>query len=234
MAQAKNWPKLILLAVLVIAIVVGAWAMLGTETGSEFLHKPHAKGEAFRAWVAGHRVIAPVVFVAVFIAMGSLALPVWWLQILAGYGFGLAMGVALSEIAATIAAVNGAAISRFLLGEWFHTRIESHAARLRALDEKLGHNGLLVVCLVRLMHFIPAGLSNYAFGLTRISFRDIAIGTLLGGLPAVTSFVTIGAARHLLKDWRYLTAIVGINVLLIGMLLARYLKPEWFRRFGVE
>src|SRR4051812_1435476 len=81
----RNWPKLILLAILVVAILVGAWVLLGTETGRGFLHNPHHKGRAFRTWVAGHRVIAPLVFVAAFVTLGSLALPVWWLQILAGY-----------------------------------------------------------------------------------------------------------------------------------------------------
>jgi uncharacterized membrane protein YdjX (TVP38/TMEM64 family) len=170
----------------------------------------------------------------VFVILGTLALPVWWLQILAGYGFGLWLGILWSDVAATIAAVAAASISRFLLGEWFHTRIESHAARLRALDEKLGHNGLLVVCGVRLAHFIPAGISNYAFGVTTISIRDIAVGTLLGGTPTVATFVTIGAARHLVSDWRFLVAIATLNVLLLGMLVVRYLRPEWFTRVGIE
>jgi uncharacterized membrane protein YdjX (TVP38/TMEM64 family) len=184
--------------------------------------------------VGSHRIIAPLVFVLLYVALGVLALPVWWLQILAGYGFGLAMGIVWSQLAATLAAVGAAAISRFLLWVWFHTRVESHAARLRALDEKMGHNGLLVVCGVRLAHFIPAGVSNYAFGLTRISLRDIAIGTLLGGTPTAASFVTVGAARHLLSDWRYLAAIAVLNVGLLGLLVVRYLRPEWFRSIGVE
>jgi uncharacterized membrane protein YdjX (TVP38/TMEM64 family) len=225
---------LILLALLILAVFAGAWLLLGTETGQAFLHDPHHQGQAVREWVAQHRIIAPLVFVGVYLVFGVLALPVWWLHILAGYGFGLVMGIIWSEIAATMAAAATAAVSRFLLAEWFRRRIESQVSRLRTLDEKLGHNGLLVVCAVRLAHFMPSGLSNYAFGLTRISLLDVAIGTLLGGLPAIASLVTVGAARHLLTDWRYITAIAGVNIALMGLLLLRYLKPEWFRSLGVE
>ena len=41
--------------------------------------------------------------------------------------------------------------------------------KLRKLDEKLDHNGLLVIMLARLMHVVPFGISNFMFGLIGIS-----------------------------------------------------------------
>ncbi len=226
--------RAIVLVLLLLAIVTAAALLLGTEAGRQILRNPHHHGQSVKQWATAHQIVAPLVFVVVFTVVGILALPMWWLQILAGYGFGLAMGIVWSQLASTIAAVGAAALSRFLLANWFHTRIESHAARLRALDKRLGHNGLLVVVAVRLAHFLPAGLSNYAFGLTTISLTDVAVGTALGGIPAVATWVTIGAARHLLTDWRYLTALGLMNALLLLPLILRYLRPEWFRRFGIQ
>src|SRR6185436_6076927 len=101
-----------------------------------------------------------------------LGLPVWWLQILAGYGFGLLMGVIWSQIGATLGATTVFQISRWLGADWFHQKVESKATKLKAIDERLGHNGLLVVMAVRLMHFLPFAISNYLFGLTTITAID--------------------------------------------------------------
>src|SRR5947209_18311661 len=107
-------------------------------------------------------------------------------------------------------------------------------ARLHNLNEKLGHNGLLVVMGVRLCHVLPFGLSNYLFGLTRITVMDIIIGTFAGNLPTIAVGTAVGAAPHLLHDWRFLCSLAAINLLLLVPLILRYLKPEWFRRIGVE
>jgi uncharacterized membrane protein YdjX (TVP38/TMEM64 family) len=105
---------------------------------------------------------------------------------------------------------------------------------LSSLDEKMGHNGFLVVMAVRLSHVLPFALSNYAFGITRISVRDVALGTALGGIPAVAISVLLGADVHPLHDWRVMCIIAAVNVVLIVPVAVRYLKPEWFKKMGVE
>ena len=87
---------------------------------------------------------------------------------------------------------------------------------------------------VRLVHLLPFALSNYAIGLTRISLLDVIVGNLLGGIPVTAFWVTIGADRTLLEHWEYVTMLVGINLILIIPLALRYLRPEWFKRIGIE
>ena len=70
---------------------------------------------------------------------------------------------------------------------------EAKHTRLRALDEKMGHNGLLIVMASRLMHFLPFGVSNYLFGITRITLMDVILGTFLGNAPAIAFYVAVGA-----------------------------------------
>jgi uncharacterized membrane protein YdjX (TVP38/TMEM64 family) len=86
----------------------------------------------------------------------------------------------------------------------------------------MGSNGLLIIMAVRLAHIMPFAISNYFFGLTRITLRDTMIGTFLGGLPALIVYVTIGARRHYLQDWRYWTVLALINLLLLVPLIVRY------------
>jgi uncharacterized membrane protein YdjX (TVP38/TMEM64 family) len=223
----------ILLVFLILAITSAGVLLFGTERGRKLRDKEHmeALGRHTHEWVHRHGVLAPLLLIASMCVLSILAMPMWWLEVLAGYGFGMIMGVVWVQISVTIAGVLASATSRFLLYDWFHTRVESHAARLRALDEKMGNNGLLVVCAVRLAHLLPAGISNYAFGVSTIRLRHVAIGTLIGSLPAVVTYVSIGAIPHqLTHDWRYMTAIVALNLALLVPLALLYFKPQWFRR----
>src|SRR5438552_618975 len=178
--RATRLLRLIVLCLLLAAIGAASYALF---------HDPRAFRHTVRGWVHAHRLAAPAIYIAVYIAIALLALPLWWLQIIAGYTFGLVGGVVWSQLAATIAGPLIVLLSRWLAADWFHRKIESRMERLRAIDEKLGHNGFLVVMAVRLTHVMPFGLSNYALGLTRVSPIDVAVGTLLGGTPSVTMYV---------------------------------------------
>ncbi len=226
--------RLLVLCLLLAAILTGVGLLIFTEQGRQLASNPHALGQDVHNWVARHPVIAPTVYIAAFVLIGILGLPVWWLQVLGGYGFGLLFGILWSLAGATISATATATFFRWLGGEWFHSKVEARIAKLRELDEKLGHNGFLVVMAVRLAHFLPFGLSNYAFGLIGISAINVAIGSLLGGIPSTTVYVSIGSHPHLIHDWRFLCALAVMNLILLGPLLLRYLRPQWFRKIGVE
>jgi uncharacterized membrane protein YdjX (TVP38/TMEM64 family) len=222
---------------LLICLIVGAFFWLFfTRQGKQNLDREHLRhvGEYLRHWVHAHPAKAITGFVALYVALAILALPLWWLQIVGGCGFGLVMGVVWSQCGAVIAATFTVAMSHELAGEWFEKKIECRRAKLHEIDRKLGHNGLLVVMAVRLMHVIPFGLSNYAFGLIHIRPRSAAIGTLLGGMPAVALYAAVGAGYQPWTNWGFDAVLVGTNLLLTVPLALRYLKPELFERIGVE
>ena len=105
--------------------------------------------------------------------------------------------------------------------------------RLRKLDDVLGHNGFLLVMTMRLVHLLPFGLSNYAIGLLKISMTDLVVGTFLGSIPAIALSVGVGAGYRP-SNLRFLTALATINVLLLLPVAARYLRPGWFQKIGVQ
>ena len=123
-----------------------------------------------RQLAADRPAAAAAVFVAVYLALAVLALPIAWWQLIGGFAFGLWYGAALSLVSSTAGAVAAAALARVLAADYFHRRVEAKLTKLRQLDRLLGHNGFLVVMTSRLIHFLPFGLSNYAFGLLEISF----------------------------------------------------------------
>ena len=213
--------------VLVALIAAALCALFFTDRGNILMHQPRLLRTDVLRLVARHPLTAPLAYIGAYIIFGVLALPLWWLQILGGCAFGLPIAVIYSQFASVIGAVAAARFSHWLAADWFH-QLEARLARLRALDETFGHNGLLVVMAVRLSHVLPFGLSNYAFGLTTMRSRDIAWGTLLGGLPAVSTYVAIGVGGHPLSDWRYVTGIVILNAVMIIPLAVHYLsrRPE--------
>jgi uncharacterized membrane protein YdjX (TVP38/TMEM64 family) len=203
-------------------IAAAAWMLFFTSRGQLLVKNPRALGQDVSGFVEEHPITAPVAYVAAYVVLGALALPVWWLQLLSGMAFGLPMGVIYSEIAATISALLAARFSHWLAADWFH-RVEDHMQKLKSLDETFGKNGLLVVMAVRLCHVLPFGLSNYAFGLTTMRASDIALGTVMGGLPAITVYVAMGTGGRPLTDWRFVTGLVFINAMLLVPLGVKYL-----------
>jgi uncharacterized membrane protein YdjX (TVP38/TMEM64 family) len=211
--------------ILLILVLLVLAALLLTQRGQILLHNPRLLRDEVNAFVGDHRFSAPMLYIAVYVILGVLALPVWWMQILGGMAFGLPIAVIYTQAAATTGAVTAAWFSHWLAADWFH-RLESQLDRLRSLDETFGRNGLLVVMAVRLSHVLPFGLSNYAFGLTTMRTRDIAWGSLLGGLPAACTYVAMGTGGRPLSDWRYIVGIVVLNAVLIIPLIVHYLMKR--------
>ena len=226
--------RLLLLVFILCLIAFALYTLFFTPYGREIRDDPHKAGRDFHNWVDRHRLIAPSILVLLYV-LGSLSLmPVWWLQILAGYGFGLGLGIVYSLVGATLGALASFFVSRTLLADYVHKRFEARHAKLRELDIKMGHNGLLIVMAARLMHFLPFGVSNYLFGVSRITTMDVFLGTLLGNAPAIAFYVAFGTGVHPHRNWRFLVTLAVVNVLLLVPVILRYVKPQWFKRIGVE
>lgn len=228
-AQEKAEPKghwIIRIAAIAVLVALAAWAryvVFRTPLGA------HLRDRDFvLQWVGLHRWIAPLVLVGAYIFCTVLMLPVWPLQLASGYCFGVMHGIAWCELGAATGAVASLLLSRLLVGNWFRARYESRVEKLHKVNQTLGNNGLFVVLGVRLCHMLPFGLSNYLFGLTRITFADVFLGTLGGGLPAIGFYVVLGAGRH--RDWRVWTFLGVWNALLLVPLGWRYFSRRRLKR----
>ena len=241
-SSGKTLFRLLLLAVLLALIAGVLYVIFETPLGARFRHNPRSLRIEFREWVNAHRLIAPLGFILLYVVVSLCCLPVWWLGILAGFAFGLVLGLVWSIIGASVAACCCFGFARTLLAEYFQRKFESPVAvgrgswhlKLRELDEKLGHNGFMVVMVSRLMHFLPFGPSNYLFGVTRITWTEVAVGTFLGSIPSIALWVLPGAGIRMREHWWIPALIGGLNVLLLVPILLRYLKPQWFKKIGVE
>jgi uncharacterized membrane protein YdjX (TVP38/TMEM64 family) len=132
-----------------------------------------------------------------------------------GVLFGAALGTAVTIAAATLSAVLALAVGRGAAQDTFHDR------KLAAYAER---HGLLAVIVARLVPGLPDAPASYAFGATRVTMWQIALGTIIGSAPRAFSYTSIGASLN--HDGSAL-AIIGIAGVVItglgGALLARRL-----------
>jgi len=223
-----------MLVVIVALMATGVYLLCFTQAGAQLRHNPKLFHADVQSWAAAHRVLAPAIVIGLYVVLTISMLPVWWVQVLAGAAFGLAWGVAWSLVGATLGAILTFHLARWLAADFFHGKIESKMARLRALDEKLSHNGFLVVMVARLIHVLPFGPSYYMFGLTTMTAADVAIGTALGYVPTCLLLVRTGTGLHHQHNGRFYLSLLAIQGTLLLPVLLRYLAPNLFKKVGLE
>jgi uncharacterized membrane protein YdjX (TVP38/TMEM64 family) len=166
------------------AAFVGVVFAVAAATGS--LPSP----EEARDWGEGLGDFAYLAFVPLFVLANFL---ITW-PILAGAAgllFGTAAGTPLA-----VAGVTGAALAQMLVARRLAAGHHGNLlpARTRAVEEFLTRNGTVAVMESRIVPLLPYGLVNYSAGLTRLRFRDMALGTVVGAVPKVFAYVALGGS----------------------------------------
>ncbi len=130
------------------------------------------------------------VFVLAHVATSLVSVPRWAMAIVAGLLFGLAGGIFWS-LAGTLAGTSaGFLLARFVNSGSF---VPHDLPRVGPWIARAEAGGWRTVALARLLP-VPGAAVNYGFGLSSLTYRDFALGTLLGSLPAAAVFANLGAA----------------------------------------
>jgi uncharacterized membrane protein YdjX (TVP38/TMEM64 family) len=163
-------------------------------------------------------VLALIAFVPLFVLANFL---ITW-PILAGAAgllFGTVVGTPLA-----IAGVTAAALSQM----WLARRLAAghHGnllpKRTKAIEDFLTRNGTLAVMETRILPVLPYGLVNYSAGLTRLRFRDMTLGTVVGAAPKVFAYTALGGSIGDLTSPEAIAAVALIVLLgVIGLVVAR-------------
>jgi len=143
-------------------------------------------------WIAGLGALAPVAFIAIYIAACVAFVPGSILTIGAGVIFGVVRGSIYVSIAATLGATAAFLVGRYLARGWVSARLEGNA-KFKAIDEAVGTQGWKIVVLTRLSPVFPFNLLNYAYGLTRVTLRDYFLASWAGMIPGTILYVYIGS-----------------------------------------
>lgn len=143
-------------------------------------------------WISSLGAVAPIVFIAAYIAACVLFIPGSIMTIGAGVLFGVVRGSIYVSIGATAGATAAFLIGRYLARDWVAAKLAGNAT-FNAIDAAVGREGWKIVGLTRLSPVFPFNLLNYAYGLTRVSLRDYLLASWLGMLPGAVMYTYIGS-----------------------------------------
>ena len=129
---------------------------------------------------------------------------------LAGAGgllFGTAVGTPLALAGLTCASLAQMFVARRLASGHHGSLLPE---RTRRIEDFLTRYGAVAVMETRIVPLLPYGLVNFSAGLTRLRYRELALGTLVGAAPKVFAYVALGGS---LSDLTSPEAIVAITLL---------------------
>ncbi|MBI4964289.1 MAG: TVP38/TMEM64 family protein [Desulfomonile tiedjei] len=180
--------KIVLLVVIVASAAAALWL---------FPVKQHVV--SILEWTQGLGVWGPVVVAAFYVIATVFFLPGSVLTLGAGFLFGLPVGFLCAWTGATLGACAAFLVGRNLARDWVARKVEGNP-KFAAIDEAVGREGFKIVFLLRLSPVFPFNLLNYSLGLTKVSFRNYAIASVIGMVPGGLMYVYFGSAARSLAD----------------------------------
>lgn len=178
-----------------------------------------------------HHPLAPVIYIVLYALRPLTLFPAMWLTLAAGGLFGFGMGVVYTIVGENLSAAVAYWIARF-----FGTpeeEDEDPSRQLRTSRRLLREQALPTVIVLRAA-YLPFDLVNYACGLLRVPWWPYFLGTAVGLLPPMVTFVSFGATvdfEAFLADPGGFSAASLINreqLLISGLLLAASGVIAWY------
>jgi phospholipase D1/2 len=179
--------SLILLGLLAMA-AAWRWTPLGDWLHIDMLVR---QAETINANPAG-----PLLMILVISLAGSLAVPLTLLVVAAVLAFGSVTGffysLAGAELSAVLTYATGQGMGRDLVRRYAGDRLNN-------VSKQLSKRGILTIVTLRIVPVAPFVVINMVAGASHISFRDFALGTLIGLLPGLIAiaFFADGLVRSI-------------------------------------
>ena len=161
-----------------------------------------------------------------FLLGGVIFVPRPAICVLGGLTFGLA-AIPIALIASTCGAVIGFLLSRYFFRARF-LRILERRPNVKLVAEAVDAEGWRLLVLLRFASPIPAPISNYAFGLSRMKIWPFVLATALGSAPQILAFVYLGFIGKAALDegaissTKLMFAVAGCVVLFLGVALVTH------------
>lgn len=146
--------------------------------------------EAVFSFLDAHPLLAPLAFLALFVAMTLMLLPTLPLNLGAGVIWGAYWGGFYTVVGATIGAALAFLISRYLAGDF----VDRHFRQKTWLwlMEQVREQNWKVVAFTRINPIFPTAPLNYFFGLTAIPFWSYLLSTVVFIAPMAFLFAYLG------------------------------------------
>lgn len=189
-----------------------------------FMNKDIMNVDTLKNLILDSGYFAPLIYIIAFSLVPLTFFPDSLLAILGGTILGLSRGFLYTSIGALIGGSISFFISR-ILGQSFVEKLEND--KLKNIQNLLKDNGFLMILLLRLIPLFPFDLISYGAGLTKISYKDFLLGTLIGTIPGILVFVNLGAQWiSFNKESIYLS----VSLLILFIIVSLFLKKIYINK----
>lgn len=158
-----------------------------------------------------------LVTISLFIVMTfTIVFPFMILSGAAGIIYGLFFGTLISWTGEVIGAIVMFVFSRYFFRQFVEGWI-TKSSYLRQVDDYSAANGFKALLIARLLPLAPSGIITAVAAISRISFRDFFLATLVGKLPPVVFKVLLGhdivfAGENMTRLLVLLCTVIGIYI----------------------
>jgi uncharacterized membrane protein YdjX (TVP38/TMEM64 family) len=147
--------------------------------------------DTLRGFIAAHEVGAIASYVALYIAVVALSLPVGaYLTVIGGILFGAVLGGMAAVVGASIGAILIFSIARSAFGEHLARRVGATAEKIA---EGFRKDAFGYVLFLRLVPVFPFWLVNLVSAAGGVRLAPFAAATVLGIMPATFAFAFLGS-----------------------------------------
>lgn len=172
-----------------------------------------------KTYINSFGIMAPVVFIIIFILSTIFFVPGLPITVLSGILFGAWWGTIYVVIGSTIGVSISFLIGRYI-GRDFVQALVSKNEKMAKLDKYINEQGNTILIISRLVPLFPFNLQNYAYGITGISFKTYLWYSLIFMIPGTFIYTCFGALAYSAvptKEFAFYSAIllIGLCVLII-------------------
>ena len=171
---------------------------------------------------------AAPIFVVTYIAVTTIGLPALPLTLAGGAMFGVAAGIALTWLGATLGATGAFLLARALGGDALRRLLGDRAG---TLDRLLGDGAFLTMLRLRLIPVVPFNALNFGAGLAGVRLTHYVAATAIGILPGTSVYSYFADALLAGADGARQTAFIRVAIAGALLLALSYL-PALAKRAG--
>ncbi len=137
-----------------------------------------------------HKSFAPILYIAIFtVRTLFIIVPYSGMIMLGGKIFGHIFGFIYSIIAIYLSSSLGFGLGRFLDRKVVERFLKKE---LKSMDSKVEKYGFRIIFFMRVSMLFHFDLLSFASGVTKMKYRDFALGTMLGIIPETFLFTYLG------------------------------------------
>jgi uncharacterized membrane protein YdjX (TVP38/TMEM64 family) len=215
-----NWIKLVVALAIIVAGILVAWRL------GAFEYLSRENFDNLKAWFEGLGILAPVVFILVWIAACVFFLPGIPVTVVGAFVFGPVWGTVYSLIGATLGATAAFLVGRYAARGMVEGLIQRNQA-LQKIDAGVERQGWRMLMITRLVPIFPFNAQNFVYGLTKIRLLTYVVLTLIFMAPGTAAYNF--AAGKVLRgefDKKTLFYLAGAAVLFVLLSLI----PGWLKK----